>query len=59
MLTRTMEKELGSLETEDQVMVFFSETSMEEPWAGPVTCRAATEATRAARTEALKNCILI
>lgn len=55
MLTRTIEKDCGSLETLDQVIVLSLERSRDEPWAGEVTCRAEAAATRAARMEALKN----
>lgn len=58
MLTKEMAKDEGSVETLLHVMVFFLETSMAAMEAGWVTWRAATEATRAARMEALKNCIL-
>ena len=58
MLTKEMAKDVGSVETLFHVMVFFLETSMAAWEAGEVTWRAATEARRAARMEALKNCIL-
>jgi len=53
-----MLKEVWSVLTVDQVMVFDLVKSSTAPWAGEVTCRAATDAASARRPAVIENCIV-